>query len=271
METNKRKSILAAAQIILKSNYTIALIGAGLSVGSGIPTFRGAGGLWTRLGEPSSNEYESFIKNPTAWWSQNLNSQIDPERTEFRNSIEKANPNSGHFALVELENMDILKHQITQNIDNLHYLAGSNKVIEIHGNRTKLRCTTCELRWDHKEFDKISPLWQDTLPPKCQTCFSIVKPDTVMFGEPIPLSILNSCIHETNLADCILVIGTSATVYPAAGFPQEVLSSGGNIIEINPEETPLSELAAYSLKGPTNDSLPKLVHEIKRLIDNDSV
>ena len=271
METNKRKSILAAAQIILKSNYTIALIGAGLSVGSGIPTFRGAGGLWTRLGEPSSNEYESFIKNPTAWWSQNLNSQIDPERTEFRNSIEKANPNSGHFALVELENMDILKHQITQNIDNLHYLAGSNKVIEIHGNRTKLRCTTCELRWDRKEFDKISPFWQDTLPPKCQTCFSIVKPDTVMFGEPIPLSILNSCIHETNLADCILVIGTSATVYPAAGFPQEVLSSGGNIIEINPEETPLSELAAYSLKGPTNDSLPKLVHEIKRLIDNDSV
>ena len=271
METNKRKSILAAAQIILKSNYTIALIGAGLSVGSGIPTFRGAGGLWTRLGEPSSNEYESFIKNPTAWWSQNLNSQIDPERTEFRNSIEKANPNSGHFALVELENMDILKHQITQNIDNLHYVAGSNKVIEIHGNRTKLRCTTCELRWDRKEFDKISPFWQDTLPPKCQTCFSIVKPDTVMFGEPIPLSILNSCIHETNLADCILVIGTSATVYPAAGFPQEVLSSGGNIIEINPEETPLSELAAYSLKGPTNDSLPKLVHEIKRLIDNDSV
>jgi len=271
METNKRKSILAAAQIILKSNYTIALIGAGLSVGSGIPTFRGAGGLWTRLGEPSSNEYESFLKNPTAWWSQNLNSQIDPARTEFRNSIEKANPNSGHFALVELENMDILKHQITQNIDNLHYVAGSNKVIEIHGNRTKLRCTTCELRWDRKEFDKISPFWQDTLPPKCQTCFSIVKPDTVMFGEPIPLSILNSCIHETNLADCILVIGTSATVYPAAGFPQEVLSSGGNIIEINPEETPLSEFAAYSLKGPTNDSLPKLVHEIKRLIGNDSV
>ena len=271
METNKRESILAAARIILKSNYTIALIGAGLSVGSGIPTFRGAGGLWTRLGEPSSNEYESFIKNPTAWWSQNLNSQIDPARTEFRNSIEKANPNSGHFALVELENMDILKHQITQNIDNLHYVAGSNKVIEIHGNRTKLRCTTCELRWDRKEFDKISPFWQDTLPPKCQTCFSIVKPDTVMFGEPIPLSILNSCIHETNLADCILVIGTSATVYPAAGFPQEVLSSGGNIIEINPEETPLSELAAYSLKGPTNDSLPKLVHEIKGLIGNDSV
>ncbi|MED5429226.1 MAG: Sir2 family NAD-dependent protein deacetylase [Chloroflexota bacterium] len=242
-----------------------------MSVGSGIPTFRGAGGLWTKLGEPSGNEYRSFLKNPTTWWDQNLNSKIDPERTKFRNAIEKAQPNSGHFALVELENMDILKHQITQNIDNLHYVAGSNKVTEIHGNRTRLRCTACETRWDREEFDRILPLWHDNLPPRCHTCSGNIKPDTVMFGEPIPLSFLNRCVYETNLADCILVIGTSATVYPAAGFPQDVLSSGGNIIEINPEETPLSEFAASSVKGPTEDSLPKLVQEIKRLIANDTI
>ena len=271
MENKTPKSILTAAQIILKSNYTIALIGAGLSVGSGIPTFRGAGGLWTKLGEPPGNAYESFLNNPTKWWNQNLNSKIDPERTKFRNAIEKAQPNPGHFALVELENINILKHQITQNIDNLHYAAGSNRVTEIHGNRTKLRCTTCESRWNREEFDRTFPLWQDVLPPKCQTCSGIIKPDTVMFGEPIPLSFLNSCINETNLADCILVIGTSATVYPAAGFPQEVLSSGGNIIEVNPEETPLSVFAASSVKGPTENSLPKLVKEIKRLITNDTV
>ena len=271
MERNNQKSILAAAQIILKSNYTIALIGAGLSVGSGIPTFRGAGGLWTKLGEPSNNGYENFLTNPTAWWDQNLNSEIDPERTKFRNAIEKALPNSGHFAFVELEKIDILKHQITQNIDNLHYVAGSSNVTEIHGNRTKLRCTTCELRWDREEFENILPLWQYILPPKCPTCSGIIKPDTVMFGEPIPLSILNSCVNETNLADCILVIGTSATVYPAASFPQQVLSSGGNIIEINPEETPLSEFAASSVKGPTENSLPKLIYEIKKLIANDNI
>ena len=83
MENKTPKSILTAAQIILKSNYTIALIGAGLSVGSGIPTFRGAGGLWTKLGEPSGNAYESFLNNPTTWWNQNLNYKIDPERTKF--------------------------------------------------------------------------------------------------------------------------------------------------------------------------------------------
>ena len=271
MKIKNQKSILAAAQIILKSNYTIALVGAGLSVGSGIPTFRGAGGLWTKLGEPSNNGYETFLKNPAEWWDQNLNPQIDPERTNFRNAIEKAQPNSGHFALVELENIDVLKHQITQNIDNLHYIAGSSKVTEIHGNRTKLRCTTCELRWHREEFDEVSPFWQDILPPKCPTCSGIIKPDTVMFGEPIPISILNSCVNETNLADCILVIGTSATVYPAASFPQEVLSSGGNIIEINPEDTPLSEFAATSVKGPTESSLPKLLQEIKRLIANDNI
>ena len=154
---------------------------------------------------------------------------------------------------------------------NLHYIAGSSKVTEIHGNRTKLRCTTCELRWHREEFDEVSPFWQDILPPKCPTCSGIIKPDTVMFGEPIPISILNSCVNETNLADCILVIGTSATVFPAASFPQEVLSSGGNIIEINPEDTPISEFAATSVKGPTESSLPKLLQEIKRLIANDNI
>jgi len=93
-----------------------------------------------------------------------------------------------------------------------------------------------------------------------------VKPDTVMFGEPIPLSTLNACVNETRLSDCILVIGTSATVFPAAGFPREVSSSGGKIIEINPEETPISQTATESIKGPTEDSLPKLVAEIKRII-----
>ena len=100
-----------AAQSLVDSSYTIALVGAGISVESGIPTFRGPGGLWTKLGEPPGNAYESFLNNPTTWWNQNLNSKIDPERTKFRNAIEKAQPNSGHFALVELENINILKHQ----------------------------------------------------------------------------------------------------------------------------------------------------------------
>lgn len=269
MEIQNQESISAAAKIIVQSRYTIALVGAGLSVGSGIPTFRGAGGLWTKLGEPSNNGYENFLADPKAWWDQNLNAKIDPERTKFREAIEKAKPNPGHLALVDLEKICVLKHQITQNIDNLHYVAGSKKITEIHGNRTKLRCIGCDMRWHRDEFDRITLDWEQTLPPKCNTCFGIVKPDTVMFGEPIPLSTLNTCVDETRLSDCILVIGTSATVYPAAGFPREILSSGGKIIEINPEETPISQTATESIKGPTEDSLPKLVTEIKRIIGDD--
>ena len=269
MEIKKQKSISAAAKIIVQSRYTIALIGAGLSVGSGIPTFRGAGGLWTKLGEPPNNGYENFLADPKAWWEQNLNSEVDPERTQFREAIEKAKPNPGHLALVNLEKLNILKHQITQNIDNLHHIAGSKNVTEIHGNRIKLRCVNCDMRWHRDEFDQIRLDWKQNLPPKCNTCLGIVKPDTVMFGEPIPFSTLNTCVNETRLADCILVIGTSATVYPAAGFPREVSSSGGKIIEINPEETPISEAATESIKGPTEDSLPKLVAEIKGIIGDD--
>ena len=269
MEIKKQKSISAAAKIMVQSRYTIALIGAGLSVGSGIPTFRGAGGLWTKLGEPPNNGYENFLADPKAWWDQNLNSEVDPERTRFREAIEKAKPNPGHLALVDLEKLYVLKHQITQNIDNLHYIAGSKNVTEIHGNRIKLRCVNCDMRWHRDEFDQITLNWKQNLPPKCNTCLGIVKPDTVMFGEPIPLSTLNTCVNETRLSDCILVIGTSATVYPAAGFPREVSSSGGKIIEINPEETPISEAATESIKGPTEDSLSKLVAEIKRIIGND--
>ena len=120
MEIQNQESISAAAKIIVRSRYTIALVGAGLSVGSGIPTFRGAGGLWTKLGEPSNNGYENFLADPKVWWDQNLNAKIDPERTKFREAIEKAKPNPGHLALVDLEKICVLKHQITQNIDNLH-------------------------------------------------------------------------------------------------------------------------------------------------------
>ncbi|PZC43625.1 MAG: NAD-dependent deacetylase [Chloroflexi bacterium] len=269
MAVKKQNPISAAAKIIVQSQYPIALIGAGLSVGSGIPTFRDTAGLWTKLGEPSNNRYEKFLADPKKWWNQNLNAQIDPERTKFREAIEKAKPNPGHLAMVDLEKIGVLKHQITQNIDNLHYIAGSNHLTEIHGNRTKLRCISCDMKWHRDEFDQITLGWQQNLPPKCNTCFGIVKPDTVMFGEPIPLSTLNTCVAETRLSDCILVIGTSATVYPAAGFPREVLSSGGKIIEINPEETPISEVATESIKGPTEDSLPKLVAEIKGITGND--
>ena len=196
-----------AAKLIVESEHVVALVGAGLSLESGIPTFRGPGGLWTRLGEPSMRGYQQFLEDPVAWWKQQSDQQADPARTEFRNAIDRAIPNGGHYALAELESLGILKCTITQNVDNLHYKAGSDLVVEIHGNRAKVRCIECEARWLRDEFVV------ETLPPYCPECGGLVKTDTVMFGEPIPKGVLERCFEETENCDCMITAGTSAHGY----------------------------------------------------------
>ena len=251
-------SIESAAEVIRESTHLVALVGAGLSAESGIPTFRGAGGLWTRIGEPSFNGYQDLLRDPVGWWKDQLNPDADPARTEFRAAIDAAEPNAGHEALVELERMDILKATITQNVDNLHARAGSTRLIEIHGNRAKVRCIVCESRWLREEFD-----YQD-LPPQCTECGGLVKGDTVMFGEPIPHSVLQACFNAVDRCDCIIVCGTSATVYPAAAFPQAVAERGGYVIEANPNPTPMSDMADVVLRGPTGTVLPQIVDRLRR-------
>ena len=265
------KSIDTVSKIIAESNHVIALIGAGLSSESGIPTFRGPGGLWTKIGEPPLNGYEAFEQDPGKWWRQNIDEASDPTRTEFRHAIDNAQPNHGHMALVQLESIGVLKHQITQNVDNLHFKAGSKAVTEIHGNRNKLRCVICELRWNKSDFPagdieatlKIAP---NDFYPTCPECNGIVKTDTVMFGEPIPEYVLKECFYQTNQSDCILVIGTSATVYPAASFPERVKNNGGWVIEANPNETTLSNYADHVLRGPTGKILPILARKTSELL-----
>lgn len=252
-----RTSIDAAAEIISNSTYVVALVGAGLSAESGIPTFRGAGGLWTRIGEPSWNGYQELLRDPVGWWKDQLDPESDPARTEFRAAIDAAEPNPGHLALVDLERMDILKKTITQNVDNLHARAGSTRLIEIHGNRTKVRCIACESRWLREEFD------YEVLPPICPECTGLVKGDTVMFGEPIPHSVLTACFDATDKCDCMIVCGTSATVYPAAAFPKAVAERGGFVIEANPNPTPLSDIADVILQGPAGTVLPQLVDRLR--------
>ena len=250
-------AIEAAAEVIRSADHLVALVGAGLSAESGIPTFRGAGGLWTRIGEPSWNGYQDLLRDPVGWWQDQLNPESDPARTEFRAAIDAAEPNAGHAALVELEHMDILKMTITQNVDNLHVRAGSTRLIEIHGNRTKVRCIACESRWLRDAFD------YEELPPICPECGGLVKGDTVMFGEPIPHGVLRACFDAMERCDCMIVCGTSATVYPAAAFPQAVVERGGSVIEANPNPTPLSEIADVVLRGPNGAILPQLVDRLR--------
>jgi NAD-dependent deacetylase len=152
-----------------------------------------------------------------------------------------------------------LAHIITQNIDNLHQRAGSVHITEIHGNRTKLRCTACGNRWPLDEF----PI--DELPPHCPDCGGIVKGDTVMFGEPIPKDALDSCVDQTWKCDLMLLIGTSAVVYPAAQFPLDVRRLGGKLIEINPHETPLSGLAEVVVRAGSGEALSRIVARLREI------
>ena len=267
MNGSYETSIEKAANTIQASTYVIALVGAGLSAESGIPTFRGKGGLWTKNGEPGPSQYQNFVKNPKSWWINNLDEQQDPERTNFRKVIDKAKPNEGHLALYKLEHNGILKHQITQNVDGLHYAAGSKNITEIHGSRANIRCVSCEFKAPRVELEsrilKLSCSEKsNSLPPSCQHCGGVMKPDTVMFGEPIPSSVLEECVVQANKSDCILMVGTSATVYPAASFPQEIKSRGGKIIELNPAETSLTEISDISIRGSTSSTIPDLVKKL---------
>lgn len=253
------EDINRAAQILTSSKYLIALTGAGVSVESGIRPFRGPGGLWTEHGEPPMDGYQRFVRDPKSHWEEML--KRGGRNSEFARAISEAKPHGAHLALAELEQMGLLKYLITQNIDNLHYAAGSKKVAEIHGNTQKLRCIDCNSRWP-RDTQEIS---LDDLPPRCPRCHGIIKTDTVMFGEPIPQDVLRICQRESDRADCMITVGTSAFVYPAAGFPLEVRRKGGKLVEVNLYETEMTPLCDVSLRGKAGEVMPQLVAAIKTL------
>jgi NAD-dependent deacetylase len=244
-----------ASRIVAAADYTVALVGAGISVESGIPPFRGPGGIWTKLGEPAMDGYQRFIADPAAWWTERLSGR--DELAEFLATLEAAKPNAAHYALAEMEQLGLLHHVITQNIDNLHQEAGGREITEIHGNRLKLRCVACGARFPLREF-KL-----EEIPPRCPDCRGVLKTDTVLFGEPIPQGALRSCDYHSRRCDCMLLVGTSATVYPAAEFPIIAARAGARLVEVNPHETPLSEICRAVLRGPAAEVLPKLVERLR--------
>lgn len=247
-----------AADLILPSKHLVALVGAGLSVESGIPPYRGSGGLWTKHGEPPMLSFQAFAKDPRSWWEQRLEGELAPGNPirEMKLAVDKATPNAGHDSLVELERLGVLKFTMTQNVDNLHREAGSQALLEIHGNRTKLRCVECGSRRPREGF----PL--DILPPRCPECGGTIKMDTVMFGEPIPPDVLQACKEHSERCDVMLLIGTSGTVNPAARLPLIARERGAKLIEVNPDETALSPWCDLALRGPSGEVLPLLTKRI---------
>ena len=206
------------AELLLTLKNCVVLTGAGISAESGIPTFRSKDGLWEKYDPMLYASIEVFRRDPSKYW------QI---RGDFIRNYDTYTPNAAHRALVELEQMGIVRRVITQNIDGLHRKAGSRKVIEIHGSLREIICQQCGRTY-------LAPNIPEGNPPHCE-CGGVLKPDTVLFGEPLPPNALEAAYRESQTCRVMLVIGTSAVVYPAAHLPVMAKQKGAKIVEINLE------------------------------------
>lgn len=215
MDTAK---IEEAVKLIRKAKYMVAFTGAGISVESGIPPFRGDGGLWTTT-HPIFLEIDFFKKKPLQSWLK--------IKEIFYDKLSDAEPNLAHEMLAKMEERSFLESVITQNIDHLHQKAGNKYVYELHGTYKQLVCTECSSEYDMSFADL------NFLPPTCYICKGILKPDMVFFNEPIPAFAKKRSFEEAQKADLLLIIGTNAEVLPAAEIPDLAKEKGAKIIEIN--------------------------------------
>jgi NAD-dependent deacetylase len=224
------------------------LTGAGVSAESGVPTFRDAQtGLWAKYRPEDLATPTAFPSNPRLVW----------EWYEWRRKlVGNAKPNPAHYALAEMEKRVPEFHLVTQNVDGLHRLAGSQKVVELHGNITRTKC-----------FDEgtIVSQWADTgdVPPKCPKCGGLLRPDVVWFEEPLPEMEMNLAMQASKNCDVFFSIGTSTVVYPAAALPFEALRNRATVVEINPDPTPLTGKAQFVLPGAAGVVLPELLASLK--------
>jgi NAD-dependent deacetylase len=242
-------NIKRAADIIRRSEHMISLTGAGISTESGIPDFRSAGGLWEKYDPSVYASIETFYRHPEKVWEMIF------DMIELTSS---AVPNPGHRALARLEAMGLLKAIITQNIDNLHQEAGSGQVIEYHGNASRLECLGCGRVYEVAGF----PV-QDKVPPRCDVCGKILKPSVIFFGEMIPHEAMSRSQVLAEKADVVLVVGTSAVVYPAAGIPIVAKRNGASIIEFNMMDTDFTgTITDIFIQGKAGETLPALMEHL---------
>jgi NAD-dependent deacetylase len=232
-----------AREWLAQAASVAVLTGAGVSAESGIPTFRGAGGLWKNYKPADLATPEAFARDPRLVW----------EWYNWRRElIAKAAPNAAHLALAQLEIRKPGFTLITQNVDGLHDRAGSRRILKLHGDIWRMRCTVCGANWP----DRRAPL--PSIPPHCH-CGGLARPAVVWFGEPLPDGMMNEAEHASASAEVFLVIGTSAVVYPAAGLIPHASQSGAKVIEINLDPTPFSAMVDCALQGAAGELLPKLL------------
>ena len=231
-----KEKVAAAAAITV-------LTGAGISADSGVPTFRGADGLWRTYRAEDLATPDAFARDPRLVW----------EWYNWRRElIATKRPNPAHYAVAELERRHEQFWLITQNVDGLHRAAGSRKLSEIHGNIWQVRCTDCGSVEDNHDV----PI---ALPPTCRQCRGLLRPHIVWFGESLSADDLSRCAAALRTCEVLLVIGTSGLVYPAAGFASVAKEAGAFVVEINLDATPQSDLVDLALQGRAKDLVPLLL------------
>jgi len=242
-----KKQIESAAEILKESLSVAVLTGAGVSAESKVPTYRDANGLWNKFQAQDLATMEAFARNPATVW----------EWYSYRQQLMlKCDPNPGHYIFKEMEDHYPEFTLITQNIDGLHQRAGSKKILELHGNIMKARC----MKEEDKVFDFIAG---DNYLPKCENCGSLIRPHVVWFGEMLDSDVIGKATEVSANCEVFIISGTSAVVYHAAGLPLIALRSGARLIEINMEETPITNYADISIRGKSGEVLPEIWKIIK--------
>lgn len=221
--------------------------GAGVSAESGVPTFRGEDGLWKKFRAEELATFEAFRANPGLVW------EWYQHRREIINKIK---PNPGHYAIAAMAGLFEDFKLVTQNIDGLHKLAGSEDIVELHGNIKRNRCLDCgEINYD-EEFDRF--------PPLCQ-CGGRLRPDVVWFGEMLPEGAIESAFAASRRSDLFFTVGTSGVVQPAASLPPTARQHGAFVVEVNTEPTELTFIVDQHLRGRSGEILPAVVNKIREL------
>jgi len=236
-------AIHAVKAKLSQAGAVAVLTGAGISADSGVPTFRGTDGLWRNFKAEDLATSEAFARDPRLVW----------EWYNWRRELIAAkSPNPGHLALARMESQHERFLLITQNVDGLHRAAGSRKLVEIHGNIWKVRCTACKQVTDNHDV----PI---TILPSCRSCGSLLRPHIVWFGEPLDEPTLDQCMGALASCKVLLIVGTSGLVYPAASFAPIAKAAGAFVAEINLDPTPNSQLVDVSIQGRAGEILPELL------------
>lgn len=222
----------------------VALTGAGISAESGIPTFRDAlSGLWSRYRPEDLATPEAFRRNPRLVWEWYAARRV---------LVREAAPNPGHHALAAMERRIADFTLVTQNVDGLHQRAGSRRILEVHGNILRTRCSA-----EGRLVDEATG--SNDVPPRCPRCGAPLRPDVVWFGEALPAAVFEAALAAAEAAEVLLSVGTSSVVYPAASLVDVALAKGAWVVEVNPQATAQSPRVTHRLVGPSGVILPALV------------